>query len=231
MPPKSIATPKKAAQAKDKLKWSQKSGPISSGTNRWAHKVYTTSTEADGIFVTWTSKPNGEEASYVTPLKKLYLRDGADLELDKKWKITGIYPRRDCKDPIANKVLLGNKNSSWPWDCFVTAEEGATAKSIGKHITKVLTEFAAEAEEFKVQKYKPKYAFCGDVTEAQPKAGLKPLSHYLLDENVAEVVKYVFENGNEKDAVMNQDDLLKSFFGSAEKGREMLEDCVWGGGT
>lgn len=232
MPPKSIATPKKVAQAQGKAKWSPPAGPMmNTSKGKWAQKVYTASTEADGIFVTWSSKPSGLEGSYVKPFKNYYLKEVADLELDKKWKITGIYPRRDCTDPIANKVLLGNKNSSWPWDCFVTAEEGATAKSIGKHITKVLTEVAAEAEEFKVQKYKPKYAFCSDVTEAQPKAGLKPLSHFLLDENVAEVVKYVFENGNEKDAVMNQDDLLKSFFGSAEKGREMLEDCVWDGST
>lgn len=230
MPPKSIATPKKAAQAKGKVvKWSQKSGPISNGANRWAHKVYTTSTEADGIFVTWTSKPNGE-ASYVTPLKKLYLRDGADLELDKKWKIHGIYSRRDRKDLAANKVLQGSHNASYGWDCFVTAAEDGTAKSIGKHITKALNEFAQPAEEFKAQKHKPEYIFCGDVSEANS-SGLKPLSHFLLDQDVAEVVKYVFENGNEKDAVMNQDDLLKSFFGSAEKGREMLEDCVWDGST
>ena len=91
-------------------------------------------------------------------------------------------------------------------------------------------EFAQQAEEFKAQKHKPEYIFCGDVSEANS-SGLKPLSHFLLDQDVAEVVKYVFENGNEKNAVMNQDDLLESFFGSAEKGREMLEDCPWRGST
>ncbi|MDH5649910.1 MAG: hypothetical protein OEY67_09680 [Gammaproteobacteria bacterium] len=231
MPPKSIATPKKVAQAQGKAKWSPPAGPMmNTSKGKWAQKVYTASTEADGIFVTWSSKPSGLEGSYVKPFKNYYLKEVADLELDKKWKIHGIYSRRDRKDLAANKVLQGSHNASYGWDCFVTAAEDGTAKSIGKHITKALNEFAQQAEEFKAQKHKPEYIFCGDVSEANS-SGLKPLSHFLLDQDVAEVVKYVFENGNEKNAVMNQDDLLESFFGSAEKGREMLEDCPWRGST
>ena len=232
MPPKN-ATPKKAApQGKVVMKWTPPAGPISvSNASKWIHKVYTASTQAKGIFITWASKPNGQEASFVKPLRTHYEQLGVEQELPKEWKIHGIYPRRDRKDLDANKVLPGNRGSTWPWDCFVTicvAAEGDTAKSTGKHIAKVLTEFAAQADEFKDQKHKPKYAFCGDASEAS-RGGLKPLSHFLLDEHVVEVFKSLFEDGNEKDLMMDQDDLLKSFFGSAEKGREMLEDCIWGG--
>jgi hypothetical protein len=231
MPPKSIATPKKAAQTQGKVKWSPAAGPMMNmSKDKWAQKVYTTSTEADGIFVTWSSKPSGLESSYVVPFKNFYLKQVAASELDKKWMIHGIYSRRDRKDLAANKVLPGGHNTSYGWDCFVTAAQGATAKSIGKHITNALNDFTKEADEFKTQKHKPEYIFCGDVSEANS-SGLKPLSHFLLDQDVAAVFKFVFENGNEKDLMMDQDDILKSYFGSAEKGREMLEDCLWRGST
>ena len=231
MPPKNV-TPKKPPSAHGKVKWSPPAGPISANNaSKWTHKVYTASTQVVGIFVTWVSKPNGYGASFVKPLKTHYEQQVVNLGLVEEWKISGIYPRRDHKDPVANKVLPGSRGTSWPWDCFVTiAVEGDTAKSIGKHITKVLTEFAAQADVFKDQKHMPKYAFCGDVTEAQP-TGLKPLSHFLLDEHVMEVFASVFASANEKDLMMDQDDILKTFFGSAEKGREMLEGCIWGGSS
>jgi hypothetical protein len=56
---------------------------------------------------------------------------------------------------------------------------------------------------------------------------LNPLTHHLLDEDAGTIFKSMYSEENEKDFIAGQDELLKGFFGSAEKGREVLEEIIW----
>lgn len=225
MAPKgSTSTPKKTSPTQGKVMRSPVIGPIVSAP-KWLNKVHTASTQAQGVFVTWVTKPNGT-ASYVKPFKTHYEEECSTLNLSEAWKVSAIMKRRDVKDLDANVALPSSPASAWGWDCFVTVgDEDETAAFIGKHITASFNKHAAEAEEFRGQRYKPKYAFCGD--QSDDVKGLKPLSHFLLDEDVVQVFVSVFARENEKDLMMGQDDILGAFFGSAEKGRHALEECIW----
>jgi hypothetical protein len=225
MAPKQSTPKKSAAPHPLKVKRSPVVGPIL-GTQTWVNKVHTAPTKADGVFVTWASK--GSVASYTNPFKKHFEDNGIAFNLTKAWKVNAIVPRRDFKDPDANAKLPGSPDKLWGWDSFVTVideNEDETAATIGKHITEKLSEFAASAKQFKNQLHPPKYAFSGVPSDSEVE-GLKPLSHYLLDENVAAVFKEMYGQ-HEKDVIMEQDDLLIGFFGSAQKGREVLEKAIW----
>ena len=223
-PPKT--PPKKSAQAPAKPKRSPVVGPIN-GAQKWINKVHTASTQVDGVFVSWVSKSNST-ASYTKPFKNHFEENGSALNLTTAWNVSAIMPRRDFKAPETNQVLPSSPGSAWKWDCFVTivdVDEEKSAASIGKRITEALTEFGAVAKEFMGQKFKPKYAFRGDPSDSAE--GMMPLTHYLLDEDAAEILKAMYGNNNEKDFIAGQDELLKGFFGSAEKGREVLEEIIW----
>ena len=225
MPPK--ITPKKSAQAAAKPKRSPVIGPINSA-QKWINKVHTASTQADGVYVSWVSKSNST-AAYTKPFKNHFEDNGSALNLTTAWKVSAIMPRRNFKDPDANQALPVSPGSAWGWDCFVTivdVDKVESAASIGKHITVSLTEFGAAANEFKAQRFKPKYAFCGDPSDSGAE-GKKPLAHHLLDEDVGTILKTMYGEENEKDFIAGQDELLKGFFGSAEKGREVLEEMIW----
>ena len=227
MPPKP-STPKKAASPPVKVKRSTVVGPITSAP-KWVNKVHTAPTKADGAFVSWVSKGNSTStAAYTKPFKTHFEEMGNSLNLTEAWRVSAIMPRRDFNDPDANATLPGSPDSMWGWDSFVTVvgdDEDETAATIGKHITGSLNEFAASAKEFKNQKYKPKYAFCGIPTESEV-GGLKPLSHHLLDEDAATVFKSMY-GSHEKEFIMDQNNLLVEFFGSAKRGREVLEEATW----
>jgi len=224
MPPKTATTPKKAIPPQGKVKRSPVIGPIHS-IPKWVNKVYTASTRADGVFVTWASRSNGS-ASFVRPLKTHFEKESSSSNLTEEWKVTAIMPRRDFHHPDANAELPASSyDSMWGWDSFVTvATEGDTATSVGKHITGVFNEHETNAAPGQ-KRSKLQFAFCGEVSDA--KAGLKPLSHFLLDEDVAEVFKSVYAGSNEKEFMLGQDVILEGFFGSAEKGRDVLEVGSW----
>jgi hypothetical protein len=224
MPPK--GAPKKSAQGTQaKAKRSPVVGPISG--LKWINKVHTAPTQAEGVFISWVSK-SSSTASFTKPFKTHFEENGVALKLTQAWKVSAIMVRRDFKDPDANQALTVSPDSAWGWDSFVTivdAGEDESAETIGMRITESLNEFGASANEFKGQKFKPKYAFCGNPSDSGE--GLKPLAHCLLDEDVCDIFKSMHGEENKKDFIMGQDELLKSFFGTAQKGRELLEEIIW----
>jgi hypothetical protein len=218
MAPKTANTPKKAIVSPGRVKRAPVVGPIRT-IPKWMNKVYTASTQADGVFVTWAVRASNGTASFVRPLTAFFEQQCDSSKLTDEWKVTAIMPRRDFHNLEANVELPGSNDSSWDWDSFVTVAtaEDETAATIGSHITDVFNRHDAGN--------KPKFLFCGEVSDA--KAGLKPLSHYLLDEDVAQVFKSMYASNNEKDVMMGQGNILEGFFGSAEKGREVLEGSSW----
>jgi hypothetical protein len=144
----------------------------------------------------------------------------------KKWKISGFLTRRDFNemDPSENKKLTGSPDALWPWEAIITIlphDTSSTAVSIGKHIADAFTAFATDSKAF--GRNKVSFAFHRDVSEAQP----SPLSRYVVDDDVVQVVKLMYAQ-HEKEDILDNDDLLKSFFGDADRGRSLLEFEAWG---
>ena len=57
----------------------------------------------------------------------------------------------------------------------------------------------------------------------------KPLNHYLLNEDVAKVLRLIYEDSS-KEELMNDEDIMQNFYGSAEVGSEYLgvvDDETW----
>ena len=225
MAPKTATTPKKAIVSPGRVKRAPVVGPIRT-IPKWMNKVYTASTQADGVFVTWAVRAGNGTASFVRPLTAYFEQECNSSNLTNEWKVTAIMPRRDFHNLEANVELPASNEASWDWDSFVTVAtaEDDTAAAIGNHITDAFNRHDTSTAPGQ-KGNKPKFLFCGEVSDA--KAGLKPLSHYLLDEDVAQVFKSMYASNNEKDVMMGQGDILEGFFGSAEKGREVLEGTSW----
>jgi hypothetical protein len=215
---KTATTPKKAIVSPGRVKRAPVVGPIRF-IPKWMNKVYTASTQADGVFVTWAVRAGDGTASFVRPLTAYFEQGCNSSKRTDELKVTAIMPRRDFHNLEDNVELPSSNDASWDWDSFVTVAtaEDDTAVTIGEHITDVFNRHDTGK--------KPKFLFCGEVSDA--KAGLKPLSYYLLDEDVAQVFKSMYASSNEKDVMMDQSDILEGFFGSAEKGREVLERTSW----
>ena len=145
------------------------------------------------------------------------------------WKISGFLTRREFNqtDPLENKKLTGSPDAAWPWEAIVTlvppqSDPSPTAVSVGKHVASTFTAFADESKVF--GRNKVSFAFHRDASEAEP----APLSRYVVDDDVVQVVKIMYAKQHKKEDVLDNDDLLKSFFGDADRGRSLLEFEAWG---
>lgn len=186
----------------------------SSETTKYIHRVDTVETKARGVFVSWATKSNGTEACYTAPIKCEFNTFGREKNLVDEWKIACIVHRRDPKVE-GNKKLAGSKEGKWPWDAFVTiGEEGKSAEMIGRHIAASFTAFAR----------KQKFAFNRVASNG---TALRPLTYYLLDDDALMIFKTMFASCNTKECMMRNDEILDDFFGSAEKGRSLLEGLDW----
>lgn len=164
--------------------------------------------------------PNGN-AAYVKPIVD-YLGSCNTGRVSREWKILGVLPRRDERNVDQNKKLPGAPGKEWPWEAFVAVvndeEEGETTKSVGKHITDMLNMHASRSGATS------RYVFYRVVSNDN---NLRPLSYYLLDEDTTDVFLALYKHNNEKVHVMQSDELLRSYFGSAERGRELLALEAW----
>ena len=102
-------------------------------------------------------------------------------------------------------------------DCLVTIADSddETAESVGKHIAKKFTEFTEESDLFTRKQ-------C-DASEQPP----APLSRYILDDDVIQVLASLFEHTN-RDDVLQCDSVLEAFFGDAEHARDLLHNRKFG---
>jgi hypothetical protein len=100
--------------------------------------------------------------------------------------------------------------------------EKESAESIGTHIASVLNEGYTWQGQYMIHKTDNVTYRSGVVSD---QAELLPLSHYLLDHDLVRVFMTMYDTeANEDVDLLQQDDLLRSFFGTAEQGRLLLQD-------
>jgi hypothetical protein len=215
--PKQPKKPSQASNGNPYIKKSVTTGPIAGGTSRWVNKIHTIKSKAD-VFVSWASK-GPSTASFTKPFKTHFNQNASTSDVSQTWGVAAVMPRRDFNDLEADTSLPGAPDAIWQWDAFVTvAGDGDTVESVGKNIAASLTDFAMTSVAFNGQKHKPKFVYNPRPVESQE---AMPLSHFLLDRDVVEVFKSVYGE-NEMDVLLQQEDILENFFGSADKGRTVL---------
>ena len=220
---------KNATTANPYVKLSYNIGAISNKQG-YSNKITTVKVAADNVFVSWSTRPGAKNvSSYLKPLKDHFELHCNDNGLLDTWKISGFLTRKEFNqtDPFENKKLTGSPDAAWPWEAIVTIlppqiEPPPTAASVGKHIANAFTAFATDSKAF--GRNKVSFAFHRDASEAEP----APLSRYVLDEDVVQVVKIMYAQQHKKEDVLDNDDLLERFFGDADRGRSLLEFEAWG---
>ena len=220
---------KNATTANPYVKLSYNIGAISNKQG-YSNKITTVKVAADNVFVSWSTRPCAKNvSSYLKPLKDHFELHCNDNGLLDTWKISGFLTRREFNqtDHLENKKLTGSPDAAWPWEAIVTIlppqiDPPPTAVSVGKHVADAFTAFATDSKAF--GRNKVSFAFHRDASEAEP----APLSRYVLDEDVVQVVKIMYAQQHKKEDVLDNDDLLERFFGDADRGRSLLEFEAWG---
>ena len=198
--------------------------------------LITIETAAKGVYLSWVMRPDGTMGGY-HPIKPFLDRftnnyslewQAPELDLVKAWKIAGFVDRRH---PVYHQYarleneygLLG----SGPCKAMVTILneeecEKESAESIGTHIASVLNEGYTWPKSGSIHKTDNVTYRSGVVSD---QAELLPLSHYLLGHDLVRVFMTMYDTeANEDVDLLQQDDLLRSFFGTAEQGRLLLQD-------
>jgi len=177
-------------------------------------------TLVDGVYIGFCTKgwaPN--ESAYLFPMEK-GLNDGEDLA--KEWKyVYSFLPRRDKAGDDGITSMKTKHGSKWDWKVvlILVDEADTSVEKAGVHIATSFSKFTRNKD---VMQNPEKYRF-NHYFSSNPQA----LNHYLLDLDVAKVLKSLicFEGSEyaSKEDVLQDEEILESFFGSAEFGREYLE--------
>jgi hypothetical protein len=116
-----------------------------------------------------------------------------------------------------NVAMASHPDTDYHWNVAVTykwlLEEDAEVNDIGKNLAEVFSEFSKNSNEIRGNQ---PYAFHKAIT-----TNAKPLNYYLLNEDVAKVMRLIYD-GTAKESLMEDDGILSDFFGSAENGRAFL---------
>ena len=171
-------------------------------------------TEVEEIIVHVFTRSDKPYASFVSPMKK---KLEADPGISSSWNIHEWFSRRNNAQLDDNKAMTSHPNTDYLWDVAVTykwlLEKDVGARTIGKNLADVFTEFSKDSDEIRGSQ---PYTFHKAIT-----ANPKPLNYYLLDEDVAKIMRMIYE-GTAKELLMEDNDILGDFFGSAEKGKHFL---------
>ena len=157
-------------------------------------------------------------------------------DLVKDWKISGFVDRKDTQQFVRDEVLYSVDRASPdvklttmgmlnPWRAMVsilTEEEESTehdfSKKIGTKIASILNETTNTTN------FRDKFRFRRAVS-ADKTTELLPLCHYLQDKDVIRVFVTMYDGKANKEVdLLQEDELLRSFFGTAEKGRGLLRN-------
>ena len=209
--------------------------------------LITIETAAKGVYLSWVVRPDGTMGYH--PIKLFLDRftyhysfqrhlvhyehnneSAPELDLVTAWKITGFVDRRH---PVYHQYpeRLESVEGYWgPTSCKAMVTilkeeecEKETAESIGTHIASVLNEgYTWQGGQCMIHKTDNVTYRSGVVSD---QAELLPLSHYLLGHDLVRVFMTMYDTeANEDVDLLQQDDLLRSFFGTAEQGRLLLQD-------
>ena len=210
-----------------KWKWTPGVGSVvtSSGGSRTRDMTLDiVKTRVDGVFIGFCTKgwATGESA-YLFPMEKALNdeEDGSDLAKDWKY-VYSFLPRRDTDIDDGMTTMKTKKGSKWDWKVVLLLidEADTSVEKAGHHIASCFTKFTRNKN---VMENPEKYKF-NKYFDANPQS----LNHYLLDLDVAKVLKaLVCHQDSEyvsKEDLLLDDEVMEAFFGSSETGRAYLED-------
>ena len=195
------------------------SSSSSTAKNKYINHIDTARTLVEDFFISTATKYNKKQA-FLYDFKKEFPKHD-------DWMITTFMSLRDPSKPASNEYLY-EEGTDYTWTCIVcrSMSEDDTAVSIGTHLAKVFSDYNVEQHASQKPqmgspfKFPPtKFDFRNDLTSSPP----KPLNYYLTDGDAVKLLKQMYAEDNKKSTVMEKDDLLVKYFGSAELGREMLQ--------
>ena len=178
----------------------------------------------DGVFIGFCTKAWApDESAYLFPMEKGLNDTGAGGDLAKDWKyVYSFFPRRDTVIDDGITAMKTKKGSKWEWKVVLLLidEADTSIEKAGRHIAHCFSKFTRKED---VMENPEKYTF-NKCFRNNPQA----LNHYLLDLDVAKVLKsLVCHQGSEyatKEDVLQDNEVMEAFFGTSEVGRAYLED-------
>jgi hypothetical protein len=209
-----------------KWKWTPGSGSViisSSGSRTRDMNLDLVETSVGGVFIGFCTKAWApDESAYLFPMERGLndTEDGGNLA--KEWKyVHSFLPRRDTNVNDGITTMKTKKGSKWDWKVvLLLIDEGDTSiEKAGRHIAHCFSKFTRNKD---VMDNPEKYTFNKCFRDPQA------LNHYLLDLDVAKVLKsLVCHQGSEytsKEDVIQDEEVMDAFFGTSEVGRAYLED-------
>jgi hypothetical protein len=146
---------------------------------------------------------------------------GGDLAKDWKY-VYSFLPRRDTDIDDGSTAMKTKKGSKWEWKVVLLLidEADTSIEKAGRHIAQCFSKFTRKEG---VMENPEKYTF-NKCFRNNPQA----LNHYLLDLDVAKVLKsLVCHQGSEyatKEDVLQDNEVMEAFYGTSEVGRAYLDD-------
>jgi hypothetical protein len=179
-------------------------------------KVDIAETKAHKIFVSWATKPFSEAGSYMNPVSRVLKDPETKDAFANKFGIHMQSFRRDFNRPEENEKLPSSVDSQYHWEAFVTVgKKDDTTLSVASRVIAGFNDcFGNEqsgSNRFKLRRV---------VSDTDD---LRPLTYYVLDHTAMKVFKKVYAQSNTKETMLECDDILEAFFGSAEHGRSLLD--------
>lgn len=225
---KNKASPATPVTPTKKWKWTPGSGSVvtSSGGSRTRDMTLDlVKTRVDGAYIGFCTKGWApDESAYLFPMEKGLNDEENGGDLAKEWKyVFSFLPRRDVIVDDGITAMKTKKGSKWDWKVvlLLVDEADTSIEKVGRHIAHCFSKFTRNKD---VMENPEKYTFNKCFLDDKPHA----LNHYLLDLDVAKVLKtLVCYEGSEyatKEDVMQDSEVMESFFGTSEAGMAYLED-------
>jgi len=181
-------------------------------------------TRVDGVFIGFCTKAWApDESAYLFPMEKAVNDTEDGGEVAKEWKyVYSFLPRRDAIVDDGITPMKTKKGSKWDWKVvlLLVDEADTSLEKAGRHIAHCFSKLTRNKD---VMQTPERYTF-NKCFRDNPRA----LNHYLLDLDVAKVLKsLVCREGSKyatKEDVIQDSEVMEAFFGTSVAGMAYLED-------
>jgi hypothetical protein len=139
----------------------------------------------------------------------------------------GELPFMDRKTPGGDDVMkYSSGGNHYNWKTMITLNLTVIDNhaELGTKLAKGLTKFCLDEKQNRPEKFALRNVHHTD--------NPKPLNYHMMDKDCVAMLKRMYggEDGSTKEDLMQYEDLLTNFFGSEEKGKDILEavdDYTW----
>lgn len=177
----------------------------SPGSNQSSQEVSIHATAVGNLIVAVANKPGDPDTpSFMHGFARAVAKDES---LKVKWNIMDLY----CLSHDGEEIV---KVDGYPWKIalgYVEEETDEALTAFGKHIA---SEWTIAAKN--VQKFADKFKLDRINTTAR-----KPLNQWIRNSDCVKILASCYDDSREE--LMEDEDLMQSYFGDAETGKEILE--------